>query len=425
VTTWREPRRASGEAAWLAATKRALDRPLTSYHLVLGVAGLLLALGLVMVLSASSVTSELQHGSPYYIFTRQAIWVAVGIPMAWLASTMPVKWIRRMSYPALVVSIVSICLTYVPGIGVEVNGNRSWISLGGPLTLQPSELAKLAIVLWAADLYARKHKLLHEWKHLLIPMVPVAGLVAALVVGQGDLGTALVVFAVILGMLWVVGAPARLFIGALLAVAGLAMFLATTASYRMNRLLTFTDPFADYHHSGWQPAHGFFALAQGGLWGVGIGASTEKWSGLPAAHTDFIFAVIGEELGLFGTLVVLGLFVTLAYAGTRIALRTRDRFVTYAAAGITIWLLGQAMVNIGMVLGLLPVIGIPLPLVSYGGSALLPTLISLGLLLAFAKTEPGARTALRAKRRQGWRLRLHGGGPGGARAPEASGSRRS
>lgn len=424
MTTWPEPRRASGESAWLAATKRALDRPLTSYHLVLGAAGLLLALGLVMVLSASSVTSELQDGSPYYIFTRQAIWVAVGIPMAWLASTMQVKWIRRMSYPALVVSIVLICLTYIPGIGVEVNGNRNWISFGGPLTLQPSEVAKLAIVLWAADLYARKHKLLNEWKHLLIPMVPVTGLVAALVVGQGDLGTALVVFAVILGMLWVVGAPARLFIGALLAVAGLAMFLATTASYRMNRLLTFTDPFSDYHHTGWQPAHGFFALAQGGWWGVGIGASTEKWSGLPAAHTDFIFAVIGEELGLFGTLVVLGLFVTLAYAGIRIALRTKDRFVTYAAAGITIWLLGQAMVNIGMVLGLLPVIGIPLPLVSYGGSALLPTLISLGLLLAFAKTEPGARPALRAKRRQGWRARLFATGSGRARVPASSGSKR-
>ena len=424
MTTWPEARRASGESAWLAATKRALDRPLTSYHLVLGAAGLLLALGLVMVLSASSVTSELQDGSPYYIFTRQAIWVAVGIPMAWLASTMQVKWIRRMSYPALVVSIVLICLTYIPGIGVEVNGNRNWISFGGPLTLQPSEVAKLAIVLWAADLYARKHKLLNEWKHLLIPMVPVTGLVAALVVGQGDLGTALVVFAVILGMLWVVGAPARLFIGALLAVAGLAMFLATTASYRMNRLLTFTDPFSDYHHTGWQPAHGFFALAQGGWWGVGIGASTEKWSGLPAAHTDFIFAVIGEELGLFGTLVVLGLFVTLAYAGIRIALRTKDRFVTYAAAGITIWLLGQAMVNIGMVLGLLPVIGIPLPLVSYGGSALLPTLISLGLLLAFAKTEPGARTALRAKRRQGWRARLFATGSGRARVPASSGSKR-
>jgi cell division protein FtsW (lipid II flippase) len=166
-----------------------------------------------------------------------------------------------------------------------------------------------------------------------------------------------------------------------------------------------------------------FALAQGGWWGVGIGASTEKWSGLPAAHTDFIFAVIGEELGLFGTLVVLGLFATLAYAGTRIALRTKDPFVRYAAAGITIWLLGQAIINIGMVLGLLPVIGIPLPLVSYGGSALLPTLISLGLLVAFAKTEPGARTALRARHRQGWRARLFPVRAARAPVPAASAKR--
>jgi cell division protein FtsW len=405
VTTATERRPSGTDTAWLAATKRALDRPLTSYHLVLGVSALLLALGMVMVLSASSVYSELNHGSPYYVFSRQVMWVAVGIPLAWVASQMSLKWIRRMAYPALLFSIGLICLTYVPGIGITVNGNRNWISVGGPFVLQPSEVAKLAIVLWAADLYARKDKLLDQWRHLLVPMIPVTGLVAALVVGEGDLGTALVIFAVILGLLWIVGAPTRLFAGAFLAVGGLAIFLASTESYRMARLTNFMDPFANFHDSGWQPAHGFFALAQGGWWGVGIGASTEKWRGLPEAHTDFIFAVIGEELGLFGTLIVLGLFATLAYAGIRIALRTKDCFVRYAAAGITIWLLGQAMINIGMVLGLLPVIGIPLPLVSYGGSALLPTLISLGLLLAFAKTEPGARTALR-NRRRGWRARL-------------------
>jgi cell division protein FtsW (lipid II flippase) len=262
------------------------------------------------------------------------------------------------------------------------------------------------MVLWAADLYARKDRLLGDWKHLLVPMVPVTLLVTLMVVGQRDLGTALVMFAIILGMLWVVGAPMRLFAGALLLVGGLVAFLVSTDAERVERLMTFVDPFADMRGDGWQAAHGFFALATGQFWGVGLGASRQKWGSLPEAHTDFIFAVIGEELGLFGTLVVLGLFMLLAYTGLRIASRTREPFVRYASAGITVWLLAQAIINLGMVLGLLPVIGIPLPLISYGGSALLPTLIALGMLLAFAKTEPGARAALNARQsRRGHRLR--------------------
>jgi cell division protein FtsW len=265
--------------------------------------------------------------------------------------------------------------------------------------LQPSEFAKLALVLWCADVYARKGKLLRQWRHLLVPMIPVCLIVVVLVVGQGDLGTALVLFAIVLGMLWVVGAPTRLFAGSFLALSVAAFALATTEKERVARLTSFADPLADYAGNGWQASHGFFALATGGLWGSGIGASNQKWGGLPEAHTDYIFAIIGEEFGLFGTLVVLCLFVVLAYAGIRIASRTKDTFVRYAAGGIVVWLLGQALINIGMVLGLLPVIGIPLPLISYGGSALLPTLISLGLLLSFARTEPGAAAALRARRR--------------------------
>jgi cell division protein FtsW len=410
VTTATEQRREPRPAGWIAATRKALDRPLTSYHLLLGVVGLLLALGLVMVLSASSVYSYLTYGNSYYIFARQAIWVAIALPAAWLASRMPTRWFRRLAYPALVGSIGLIALTYVPGLGVEVNGNRNWLSFGGPFQVQPSEFAKLAIVLWAADLYARKDKLLDQWRHLLVPMLPVTGLVVALIVGQGDLGTALVLLAVILGMLWVVGAPARLFAGVLLAVSLMALYLATQQSYRVRRLTTFLNPFADYRNSGWQAVHGFFALASGGWWGLGIGASRQKWGALPEAHTDFIFAVIGEELGLFGTLVVLGLFLTLGYVGVRIAGRAREPFVRYAAAGITVWLLAQALVNIGAVLGLVPVIGIPLPLVSYGGSALLPTLVGLGMLLSFARAEPGADAALRSQRRQRWpgRIRARG-----------------
>jgi len=391
---------------WLASVRAGLDRPLTSYQLVIGVTGLLLALGLVMVLSASSVMSYEVHGNSYSVFAKQALWVAVGVPLAWIVSRTPVRFLRWLAYPALLGSLALIALTYVPGVGIDVNGNRNWLSFGGPVAIQPSEVAKLAMVLWAADLYARKERLLDDWKHLVLPMVPVCLLLTLLVVGQRDLGTALVMFAIILGLLWVVGAPVRLFAVAILVVGCLVAFFASTDAERVKRLTTFVDPFADLRGEGWQAAHGFFALATGQFWGVGLGASRQKWGTLPEAHTDFIFAVIGEELGLFGTLAVLGLFMVLAYTGLRIATRTKDPFVRYASAGITVWLLAQAVINLGMVLGLLPVIGIPLPLVSYGGSALLPTLVALGMLVAFAKTEPGARAALtarRSRRAQRWR----------------------
>lgn len=394
-----------------AALKRTLDKPLTSYRLVLGVSGLLLCLGLLMVLSASSVTSLNEYGNSYAIFTKQAIWVLVGVPLALIASRLPIGLIRFGAWWALLASIVLIALTYVPGLGVSVNGNRNWLSLGGPFLIQPSELAKLAMVLWCADVFSRKDRLLTQWRHVMVPMMPVCALVVGLVVLQGDLGTALVLFAIVLGMLWIIGAPARLFIGSLLVVTVLAFGLAASQPERVARLTSFLNPIANYGSQGWQASHGFFALATGGLWGSGIGASSQKWGNLPGAHTDFIFAIIGEEFGLFGTLVVLALFVLLAYAGIRIAARTPIRFVRYASAGIVVWLLAQALINIGMVLGMLPVIGIPLPLVSYGGSALVPTLVSLGLLLGFSRTEPAAQAALlerRTERRRRRRARRSG-----------------
>ncbi|MBA2716490.1 MAG: putative lipid II flippase FtsW [Propionibacteriales bacterium] len=391
---WRE---ASADG-FLGSLKSGLDRPTTSYHLVLGACGLLLVLGLLMVLSASSVSSLREYDNSYAIFLRQAMWVTAGLPLAWVASRLPLRFVRALTWPGLLFSVVLIALTYVPTFGVSVNGNRNWLTLGGPFQVQPSELAKLALVLWVADVYARKGKLLHQWRHLTVPLLPMSLVVIGLVVGQGDLGTALVLLAIVLGMLWVAGAPIRLFAGAFLTAGALAFALATTERERVARLTTFLDPVAEYSGNGWQASHGFFALATGGLWGRGIGASNQKWGGLPEAHTDYIFAIIGEEFGLFGTLVVLALFATLAFAGIRIAARTVHPFVRYASAGIVVWLLSQALINIGMVLGLLPVIGIPLPLISYGGSALVPTLVAIGLLLSFARTEPGAADALRARR---------------------------
>jgi cell division protein FtsW len=374
-----------------------LERPLTPYYVLLSASGMLLAIGLVMVLSASSVEAFQQHGSSYYWATRQAIWVGVAIPLAWLATRMPRRLVRIASWPVLLVSVVLLVLTQTP-MGVMVNGNQNWLALG-PLQLQPSEMAKFAIVLWCADVYARKDQLLDSWRHLFLPVVPVLGLIAALVLRGGDLGTALVIFAIALGMFWVVGVPARLFVAAVSVVSVAALFLAASSPERLTRITSFVNPFKDFQGSGWQAAHGLLGMASGGVLGKGIGASQQKWGNLPYAHTDFIYAVLGEELGLVGTLLVLALFLAIAWAGLRVAMTTRDLFVRYTSAGVIIWLMAHVVINIGMVLALLPVIGIPLPLVSYGGSSLVPELVALGLVVGFARSEPAAAAALRDRRR--------------------------
>ena len=382
----------------LAALKEALDRPLTPYYLLLGCTALLLTIGLIMVLSASSVISYKTTHNSYAIVERQLIWVAIGIPLAYVASRMPQATLRRLTVVGMLGSIVLLAAVQVPGLGKIVNGQKNWLNLG-PLSMQPSELAKLALILWAANVYANKERRLGELHHVFMPVVPGALLVVGLVLLERDLGTALVFMAILLSLLWVVGAPAKLF-GLALSVVGVsAFFLATTSSERRGRLLSFTNPFKDYLGDGWQAAHGLLGLSSGGIFGKGIGASQQKWGTLPESYTDYIFAVLGEELGLIGTLFVLCLFATIAWSAVRIASQTRDPFVRYVSFGVMVWLLGQAIVNIGMVLSLLPVIGIPLPLVSYGGSALLPSLIALGILIGFARREPEAAAALAARKR--------------------------
>lgn len=381
-----------------AAFRAGLAHPLTPYYMLLISASLLLVIGLIMVLSASSVYSFRTFDNSYAVVLRQLVWVVVGLPLAFLVSRMPYRILRRLSWFGVVGAIALLALTRVPGLGVEVNGNQNWLALG-PFSLQPSEFAKLACVLWAAHVYANKDRRLGNLHEILVPVVPGITMVIAVVIWGRDLGTALVIAAILLAMLWVVGAPGRVFTMALLMIGVAAFYLAVFDDERRGRLLNFTDPFADYHSKGWQPAHGLYALASGGWFGQGIGASRQKWGDLAAAHTDFIFAVLGEELGLIGTGLVVGLFLVIAYAGIRIASRTQDPFVRYASFGIVVWLLGQMMINVGMVLALLPVIGIPLPLVSYGGSALLPSLIALGLLIGFARREPDAARALSARRR--------------------------
>ena len=387
----------TGLAGWVASVRRSLERPLAPYYLLLGATGLLLAIGLVMVLSASSVDSYLHHGgNSYYWATKQLVWVLIALPCAWIATRVPLRLVRFLAWPMVAVSLVLLILTQT-SLGVEVNGNKNWLGLG-PVQIQPSEIAKFSMVLWCADVYARKDALLGSWRHLIVPVVPVTGLLTALVLVGGDLGTALVLFAITLGLFWVVGVPARIFVAAVSVVSVGALYLAASSPERLNRITSFVNPFDDFQNSGWQAGHGILGMASGGILGKGIGASQQKWGNLPEAHTDFIFAVLGEELGLVGTLLVLALFLTIAYAGIRVAMQSRDLFVRYATAGVVIWLMAHVIINIGMVLALLPVIGIPLPLVSYGGSSLVPELVALGLVIGFARAEPTAAGALRRRR---------------------------
>lgn len=386
-----------------------LDRPLASYYLLLSSAGLLLLLGLVMVLSATSVRSFADFGSSYTLFVRQATSAGIGIPVLAIASRLPVRLFRAVAYPFLAGTVTLLVLVLVPGIGHVENGARQWIPIG-PIRVQPSELAKIALALWCADVLVRKRRLLADWRHLVVPVVPAILLIDLLLMLEPDLGGSICVTVVPLAVLWIVGTPLRVFGVLLTAMAAAATVLAASAPYRLERLLSFRDPFANADTSGYQAVQGIYALSTGGWWGEGLGASKEKWPDLlPAAHTDFILAIIGEELGLLGSLVTVGLFAVFGYAGLRIAHRTDDLFVRLAASGVTAWIISQAVVNMGAVVGLLPITGVTLPLVSFGGSALLTTMAAVGMLLSFARAEPAAARYLaeraedrRAGHGRGW-----------------------
>jgi len=374
------------------------ESPVTTYYLLLSATAMLVVIGLVMVLSASSVTSYKDTNSSFTVFVSQLQSAVIGVFCAFVATRVRLITWKRISVPMLAVALFLQALVFVPGLGVSINGNRNWIQIAGQ-QVQPSEFAKVALVLFGATVLTKKRRKLGEFMHAAVPLVfPAGALLLLLVLGGKDLGTGLVLLAILGGLLFAAGVPARMFLVAGAAFAALAAVMVVTSANRMGRINDWLGGgCVDPHGSCWQTTHGQYALADGGWWGVGLGASREKWQWLPAAHNDFIFAIIGEELGLPGTLVIIGLFGLLAFACYRLVLRSGDFFVRVATAGIMVWILAQAMINIGAVIGLLPVIGVPLPLVSSGGSALVTTLFGLGILLSFARNEPGCREALAAR----------------------------
>jgi cell division protein FtsW len=382
------------ERQWLGQWNSAV----TSYYTLLGATGLLLAIGLVMVLSSSTITSIADGHSPYAEFLRQGQFFLIGLPVMIVASRLPVRWYKRLAWPALFAAVALQSLTFIPAFARAQGGNTGWIYLGAGITMQPAEVGKLALALWLGFVLGRKQKLLGRWSHTMLPAVPGALVLIGLVLMGHDLGTALVICGLVLGAFWVAGAPARLLtLGGGLAAAIVGYVFVLGSDNRMGRLTAMLDPNCDTSGICYQTQHGLFALGTGGLFGVGLGASREKWKYLPEAHNDFIYAIIGEELGLLGTLMVLGLFVALGVAMTRVVRRHPDPFVKITTAAVACWVVGQAFINIGVVIGVFPVIGVPLPLVSAGGSALVTTMAALGMVISFARSEPGAAEALAAR----------------------------
>jgi cell division protein FtsW len=369
----------------------AAARPLlgagSTYWLLLAVVCALLVIGLVMVLSASSVAALAKQGDSYAYFKRQLLWVASGVVVMVVVSRIDYRLWRRLGTPLLVMATAGLVYVLVHPAAVSAYGSTRWISIGGALTVQPAEFAKLALLLFSADVLTRKSRLLGDVRHLLVPVLPLTLLLAALVMLEPDLGTTLLLCAIAFGMLFVAGAPLLLLggVGSLGLAAGVGLIL--SAPYRRSRFFSFMDPAADPQNAGYQFIQGRLALGSGGLLGVGLGAGRQKWSYVPNAHTDFIFAIIGEELGLLGTLSILLLFVAFAYAGVRVAQRAPDPFGRYLAGGVTLWIVVQALVNIGAVVGVLPITGVPLPLVSFGGSSMLVLLAATGMLLNVARHE--------------------------------------
>lgn len=402
---------ADAASAWLA-------HPMADTVLVVVPAALLLALGSLMVWSASTVYGYTQFGDEYYFLKRHAAFLGVAIVAGLVASRIPTERVRQLGWVIYAIAGLLLALTFTP-LGYGVGGNTNWLNFGGPgsmYRLQPSELAKLALVLWGSAVLANKHRLLSRPRHLLFPFLPFSLLVIFLVILQKDLGTAIILGGLVVAVLWCVGAPWRV-LGSLAAIVGaIVAVLVVTNPSRLARIGGFLDPASDLTGVNHQPMQALYGIATGGWWGVGLGASRQKWGSLSQTHTDYVLAIIGEELGLVGTLTVLALLVLLGYAGVRIALRSSTFFGRLVAAGITSWFMMQALVNVMVVLRLLPVLGLPLPFVSYGGSALLANIAALGVLVACAREEPDAKAWLkrRAKSR-GPRRRLSAVLPGARR----------
>jgi cell division protein FtsW len=362
-------------------------KPINLYYMLIVSTASLSILGVIMVFSASSIHSLESKGATYAIVLRQIIFLIISIPMAWVLSRFSLARWKIIARPGVLISIGLLGVVQV--IGKSVNGNHNWISFG-VVDVQPSEIAKFLMILWAGYILAKRERIGAIQTNVITLIAPAFALCILLVLLGNDLGTASVFAFILAGLLWVSGVRLGVFAGLLtVGFAGIAALI-VTAPYRMQRFAVFLNPFAEdqYKNYGWQPAHSLLGLASGGLFGVGLGASRQKWGNLSQAHTDFIFSVIGEELGLFGTLSTLALLSVLLFSIFKIALRAKDPMVRYVSCGIGCWIAIQTILNIGSTLSVIPVVGVTLPLVSYGGSALIATYMGIGFVIGAARRDP-------------------------------------
>jgi cell division protein FtsW len=358
-----------------------------NYFFLLGTTLFLVVFGLVMVLSSSSIESHLENDSFFASFERQGLYALVGIPIMLVASRLPVSFWKRWAWPAVLIGMALQLLVFSP-LGYDYGGNRNWINFG-LFTAQPSEIVKLTLILWVAVIVTSKAHLLDDWRHVALPIAPVAGVAIGLVLIGNDLGTAVMMVLIVFGTLFFAGIRLKFLSVAALMLSSLGLLMAFASpsrSERINAWIAGCDE-SNYMVHCWQPMHGTWALASGGIFGVGLGGSKAKWNWLPEADNDYIFAIIGEELGLIGALVVIALFIVLAVAFMRIIRTHPDPFARIVTSGVMVWIVGQAFVNIAVVLGALPVLGVPLPLISAGGSALISTLLAIGVVLSFSRSR--------------------------------------
>ena len=345
-----------------------------------GAAVILLSAGVVMVYSASAIVAADRFRDPYFFLKRQVFWALLGAGGLWLALRVDYRRLERFVLPTLIVAAVLLVVVLIPPIGQAINGTRRWIRLG-PVSFQPAELAKLALVLYLAAFLARKREALEDFRRGLLPPLLVSGVLAALVLLQPDLGNCVTLVALTFALLFLAGSPVRHLGWALAPAVPLVALAVWVAPYRIRRVTAFIDPWSDPRGSGFQIIQSWLAFGNGGLVGQGIGASRQKLFYLPEAHTDFIFAVVGEELGFLGAVAIVLLFTVLVWRGLRVGLRAPEPFGAYLALGITMLIATQTLVNLGVVTGLLPTKGLPLPFISFGGSALVMTMTSTGMLL--------------------------------------------
>ena len=369
---------------------------------------LLCIFGLVMVGSASSVISISLYGTPWAILIREVIWMAVGILVLFLTIKFDYRKLRRLSPLFLLATFGLLVLVLVPGIGLHAQGSSRWIGFGA-LQLQPSELMKLALTIFAADFIARRLDAGSADRRIMGPLLLVTAAAGVLILAQPDMGTAMVVGCIAMTMLFVSGVSIGPVLKLLAVLVGLAVVVAVASPYRRERLLSFLDPTAHGSTSGYQVVQSLIGLGSGHLFGTGLGGGQQKWGFLPNAHTDFIFSVIGEELGFIGAAAVMLLLGVFVWFGIRAATRSTDRFGGLLAIGLVAWIASETLINIGAVVGVLPVTGIPLPFISFGGSSLVLTMAAAGILINIARQEKAGRPlrALSEPRRSGERKVAH------------------